>query len=85
MVATEGGPGDPAIIHTSRICGAEVTSSYEDERTNPLLALDWASFTCPTELCSESQSLVKANLRGTPATQHILQRLGYRKSPTILI
>ncbi len=40
MVATVGDPADPVIIHTSKTRGAELTSSYEEEKAALLLALD---------------------------------------------
>ncbi len=49
MVATTGDPADPLIIHTSKARGAELTSSYEEEKAALLLALDWARANCPTE------------------------------------
>ncbi len=63
MVATTGDPTDPEIIHTSKARGAELTSSYEEEKAALLLALEWARANCPTErisICSDSQSLLKA-------------------------
>ncbi len=63
MVATVGDPADPVIIHTSKVRGAELTSSYEEEKAALLLALDWAWANCPTErisICSDSQSIHKA-------------------------
>ncbi len=49
MVATTGDPAHPVIIHTSKARGAELTSSYEEEKATLLLALDWARADCPTE------------------------------------
>ncbi len=40
MVATTGDPADPVIIHTSIVRGAELTSSYEEEKAALLLALE---------------------------------------------
>ncbi len=40
MVTTTGDPADPVIIHTSKARGAELTSSYEEEKAALLLALD---------------------------------------------
>ncbi len=49
MVATEGDPVDPMIIHTPKLCWGELTSSsYEEENAALLLALDWARANCPT-------------------------------------
>ncbi len=45
--ATVGDPTDPVIIHTSKARGTELTS-YEEEKTALLLALDWARANCPT-------------------------------------
>ncbi len=42
MVATVGDPADPEIIRTSKAHGAELISSYEEEKAAQLLALDWA-------------------------------------------
>ncbi len=78
MVATLGNPADPVIIHTSKTRGAELTSSYEEEKATLLLALDWARANCPTErisICSDSQSLLKAIQSGAHDTQSIPQRL----------
>ncbi len=61
MVATVGDPADPVIIHTSKARGAELTSSYEEEKAALFLALDWARANCPTErisIFSDSQSLL---------------------------
>ncbi len=41
MVAAVGDPADPVIIHTSKARGAELTSSYEEEKAALRLALDW--------------------------------------------
>ncbi len=49
MAATTGDSADPVIIHTSKTRGAELTSSYEEEKAALLLALDWARANCPTE------------------------------------
>ncbi len=45
MVATVGGPADPVIIHTSKARGAELTSSYEEEKA--VLAVDWCKGQLP--------------------------------------
>ncbi len=42
MVATVGDTADPVSIHTSKARGAELTSSYEEEKAALLQALDWA-------------------------------------------
>ncbi len=42
MVATVGDPADTVIIHTSKVRGAELTSSYEEEKAALPLALGWA-------------------------------------------
>ncbi len=42
MVDTGGDPAEPVIIHTSKERGAELTSSYEEEKSTLLLALNWA-------------------------------------------
>ncbi len=63
MVATVGDPADPVIMHTSKVRGAELPSSYEEEKAALLLALDWAWANCPTErisIYSDSQSIHKA-------------------------
>ncbi len=52
MVATVGDSADPVLIHMFKIRGAELTSSYEEEKTALLLALDWARANCPTERMS---------------------------------
>ncbi len=36
MVARVGDPADPVIIHTSKVRGAELTSSYEEEKAAPV-------------------------------------------------
>ncbi len=72
MVATTGDPADSVIIHTSKARGAELTSSYEEEKGILLLALDWTRANCPTErisICSDSQSLLKAIQSGAHDTQ----------------
>ncbi len=87
MIGAVGNPPDPVIIHTSKIRGAELTSSYEEEKAAFLLALDWARANCSTEsisICSESQSLLKAIQSGAHDTP-IRQRLDKRKGPNILI
>ncbi len=88
MVATTGDPADPVITHTSKARGAELTSSYEEEKAALLLALDWAKANCPTErisICFDSQSLLKAIQSGAHDTQSIRQRLDNREGPTTLI
>ncbi len=88
MVATVEDPADPVIIHTSKAHGAELTSSFEEEKAALLLALDWARANCPTEhisICSDSQSLRKAIQSGVHDTQSICQRLHNREGPTTLI
>ncbi len=52
MVTTVGDTADPVIIHTSKERGAELTSSYEEEKGAFPLALDWARASCPTERIS---------------------------------
>ncbi len=47
MVATVGDPADPVIIHTSKMRGAGLTSSYKEEKAVLLLALNWAKANCP--------------------------------------
>ncbi len=37
MEATVGDPADPVIIHTSKVRGAELTSSYEEEKAKALI------------------------------------------------
>ncbi len=61
MVATTGDPADPVIIHTSKVRGAELTSSYEEEKAALLLALDWVSANCPTERNMLPQYALTAN------------------------
>ncbi len=71
MVATIGYPADPVIIHTSKACEAELTSSYEEEKAALLLDLDWARTNCPIErisICSDSKSSLKAIQSGTHDT-----------------
>ncbi len=88
MVATTGDPADPVIIHTSKPRGAELTSSYEEEKAARLLVLDWARANCPTEhisICRDSQYLLKAVHSGAHDTQSIRQRLDNREGPSILI
>ncbi len=68
--------GDPAIIPESKIRGAELTSSYEEEKAAILLALDWTRTNCPTKrisICSDIQSLLKAIQSGAHDTQPIRQ------------
>ncbi len=88
MVAAVGDPADPVIIHTSKARGAELTSSYEEEKASLLLALDWARANCPTErisIYSDSQSLLKSIQSGAHDTQSIRQRLDNRQGPITLI
>ncbi len=73
MVDTTGDPADPVIIHTSKVRGAGLTSSYEEEKAALLLALDWARANCPTERISICQSLLKAIQSGAHGTQSIRQ------------
>ncbi len=40
MVATVGDSADPVIIYTSKMRGAELTSSYEEEKAVFLLVRD---------------------------------------------
>ncbi len=47
MVATVGDPADPVIIHTSKLRGAGLNSSYEEGKAVLLLALDWQGPTAP--------------------------------------
>ncbi len=84
MVATTGDPAEPVIMHTSQIRGAELTSSYYEEKAALLPALDGTRVSCPTDrisICSDSQSLLKANRSGARDTQFIRQRLDNRKGP----
>ncbi len=88
MVATVVDLANPLIIHMSKARGAELTSSYEEEKAALLLALDWARANCPTErisICSDSQSLLKAIQSCAQDTQSIRQRLDNREGPTTLI
>ncbi len=76
------------IIHKSKARGAELTSSYEEEKATLLLALNWARANCPTErisICSDSQPLLKATQSGAHDTQSIRQRLDNREGSTTLI
>ncbi len=73
MVATVGDPADPVITHTSRIRGAELTSSYREEKTVLFLAPGWASGRIA--ICSDSQPLLKAIRNGAHDAQSIRQRL----------
>ncbi len=52
MVATVGDPADTVTFYTSKARGAELTSSYEEDKAALLLALDWARANCPTERIS---------------------------------
>ncbi len=84
MVATTGDPAEPVIMHTSQIRGAELTSSYYEEKVALLPALDGTRVSCPTDrisICSDSQSLLKAIRSGARDTQFIPQRLDNRKGP----
>ncbi len=88
MAAIAGDSADPVIIHTCRARGAELTSSYEEEKAALLLTLDWARANCPAKrisICSDSQSLLKAPGRGALDTQSICQGLDNRKGSTIII
>ncbi len=88
MVATVGRPKDSDFIHSSKIRGAGLTSSYEEEEAVLLLALDWARANCPTEhisTCSDSQALLKDIRSDMHYTKSIRQRLDNRKGHTILI
>ncbi len=88
MGATVGDPPDSVLIHTSKARGAELTSSYEEEKAALLLALDWARAKCPTErisICSDSQPLLTAIQSGAHDTQSFSQRLDNREGPTTLI
>ncbi len=78
MVATVGDPDDSDFIHSSKIRGSELTSSYEEEEAVLLLALGWARANCPTErrsICSDSQALFKAIHSDVNHTQSIQKRL----------
>ncbi len=84
MVATVGDPTGPVIIHTSKLRGAELTSSYEEETAALLQTLDWAGANCPTEripICSDSQSLFKSIQSSAHYTQSTRQLLDNRKGP----
>ncbi len=52
MVATAGCPSDPVVIHTSKVCGAKLTSPNEEEEAGLGLVLDWARANCPTKCIS---------------------------------
>ncbi len=43
MVATVGDPADHMSLQTSKARGADLTSSYEEEKAALLLALDFCS------------------------------------------
>ncbi len=76
------------IIHTSNSRGAELTSSYEEEKDALLLAFHWPMAKCPTEsisICSDSQSLLIAIHSGAHDTQFIRHRLDNMESPATLI
>ncbi len=49
MVATLEDPADPIVIQMPKTRGAELTSSYEEEKAALLVALDWARTNGPTE------------------------------------
>ncbi len=88
MVATVGDRADPVITHTPKARGAELASSYEEEKAALPLALDWARANCPTErllILSDSQSLLKAIRSDAHDTQSVRQRLDIREGPTSLI
>ncbi len=58
----------PVFIQTSKIHGADLTSSYEEQKATLLLTINWVRVTCPTEsitMCSDSSSLLKANPSAT--------------------
>ncbi len=82
MVATVGDPADPVFIHTSKICGVELTSSYEEEKVALHLTFDWTRANCPAEVlgnyCPEespSTSISVRNLAVISVHQH------YRHKP----
>ncbi len=56
--ATVGVPDDPVFTHTSKVRGAELAYSYEEEKSTLLLALEWARANC-ISICSDSQALLK--------------------------
>ncbi len=88
MVATVGDLADPVITHTSKIRGAGLTSSHEEEKAVLLLALNKARAKCPTYLitmCSDRQSLLKPIQSGQHDTQYIRQRIDNRTYATIPI
>ncbi len=74
---------DPVIIHSFRARGAELTSSYEEEKAALLVALNWAWADCPTERIPIP--LLKAHQRGANDTHSIPKRLDNRKGSTILM
>ncbi len=76
------------IIHTSKARGAELTSSYDEEKDALLLAFYRAMARCPTErisICSDSQSILKPIHSGAHDTKFIRQRLDNMESPATLI
>ncbi len=76
------------IIHTPKVRGAGLTSTYNEEKDALLLAFHWAMAKRPTErisICSDSQSKLKAIHSGAHDTQFIRQRLDNMESPDTLI
>ncbi len=68
MIASAGDPTVAVIIHTPKTPGAELTSSYENQKVALLLALDWAWAKCPTERMSygHTRQRVRCHNADTP-------------------
>ncbi len=78
-----GNPVDPSIIHTPKVCKAELTSSYKESKAGLLLAFDRAGANYPTEritICSDVQSFLGAVQGGAHDTQYVRQQLDNGKA-----
>ncbi len=88
VIVTRGDPTDPTILHQSHLRDATFTSSFAEEAAAMQLALEWATTNHPEyslTICTDSQSLIKANERRSPVTHHLRSLLNARPGPTRLL
>ncbi len=88
VIVTRGDPADLTILHRSHLRGVAFTSSFAEDAAAMQFALEWATANHPENslaICTDSQSLLKAITRRSPATHHLRSLLNARPSPTSLL
>ncbi|PAA62320.1 hypothetical protein BOX15_Mlig029675g1 [Macrostomum lignano] len=74
-IVTTGDPAHPIILATLQQRGAPSTSSFEEELRAASLAIGWinqAALTAATNICSDSQSMLRALASGNPRIRSAL-------------